>query len=120
MKNIISLLAAISLGFIFIGFSSCAKDDNKNENCNIEVYYRGTAVCNQGEDAAAISFEDSNVGDFLILSNFFDFIDEAELELNDTLNIQYENVDSTMFNSGILCGPLIVAPVAELTCLEKI
>lgn len=110
--------AMIFLAITFVALS-CEKDEDPSTNCSIEVLYKGTAVCNQGDDAAAISFT-SAPNEFLILKNFFEFIEEANIELDDAIKIEYENIDSSLVNSGILCGPLIVAPVADLTCFEKL
>lgn len=106
---------------LFLGFvvSSCEKESENTIACSTEVLYKGTAVCYQGEKAAAIAFVNAP-NDYLILTNFFDLIEEENIEFDDSLNINYENIDSSLMGSGILCGPLIVAPVADLTCLEKL
>lgn len=84
--------------------------------CITSVTYKGTNVCNQMESAAAVALTDSS---FLIISNFFDFADSTSIVENQSLHIDYTNVDSTLFNSGALCGVAIVAPVAEITCLDQ-
>lgn len=84
-------------------------------DCVTEVIYRGTNVCSDEATAAAVELADSS---FLIVSNFFDFADSTTIMDNQELIINYINVDSTLFNSGALCGVAIVAPVAQITCFE--
>lgn len=81
-------------------------------DCETTVTYYSPHVCNQTASAAAVTLPDSSL---LIISNFFDFADSTIME-NQSLNIDYGIVDSTLFNSGALCGPVVVAPVTEITC----
>lgn len=119
MKNKIG--SGLILTFFLI-LSSCSKDlpAEVDDSCDgIEVYYGSTAVC-APEGAAAISFDQN--GSYLTILNFSDFLDPNTLNFEDTLIIKYDQaaVDSSALFSGILCGPLIVAPVVEVECLEKI
>jgi hypothetical protein len=83
--------------------------------CITQVTYYSPNVCSDLPTAAAVSLADSSL---LIISNFFDFADSTSIVENQSLNMDYTNVDSTLFNFGALCGAAIVAPVAEITCLQ--
>ncbi len=83
--------------------------------CITQASYRGTNVCSDLETAAAVELGDSSL---LIISNFFDFADSTTITENQSLFIDYGPVDSTLYNSGVLCGVAIVAPVAEITCFD--
>ena len=83
--------------------------------CITEVTYRGTNVCSDLETAAAVELADSS---FLIINNFFDFADSSTIIENQSLYIDYGAVDSTLYNSGVLCGVAIVAPITEITCFD--
>ena len=83
--------------------------------CISEVSYRGTNVCSNESTAAAVAFADSSL---LIISNFFDFADSTTIMEDDIIYIDYDLVDSSLFNSGVLCGVSIVAPVTEISCFE--
>lgn len=84
--------------------------------CVTTVTYRGTNVCSELTTAAAVELADSSL---LIISNFFDFADSTTIMENQSLNIDYATIDSTLFNSGALCGVAIVAPVTEITCFQQ-
>jgi len=85
-------------------------------DCVTTVTYRGTNVCNDEVTAAAVELADSSL---LIVSNFFDFADSSTIMIDDLVNIDYGTVDSSLFNSGVLCGVAIVAPVAEISCFAE-
>lgn len=109
-------LFTLLCGFFLL--PSCNDDEVQDLGlpCNdIEVSYYGNVVCHDSELAAAVTLED---GHQLILSNFFSYVDSATVTTGDTFLIEYENLDSSLVMSGILCGPTVVAPVAELICLQ--
>jgi len=85
-------------------------------DCHEIVTYRGTNVCSEESTAAAVELADSSL---LIINNFFDFADPATIMENDIIGISYDMVDSTLFNSGALCGVAIVAPLTEITCFGE-
>lgn len=114
----------ISVLFLFcFTIISCEVEDIIEDNvtplpavvCITEVSYRGTNVCSELETAAAVELGDSSL---LIISNFFDFADSTTIMENQSLFIDYDSIDSTLYNSGALCGVAIVAPVAEITCFD--
>lgn len=115
MKTIIPVVLTM---ICICSIVACSDDETGQSNveCINQVHYISTNVCFDGANAAAIKLEDS--GFVLIMENFFDFVSPDEVEEGTTLMLSYENVDSSLYNSGALCGPLIVAPIASVTCLE--
>ena len=97
-------------------FYSCDNDESPDFelDCSIMALYRGTFVCHNGENAAAVEF--TSDGSYMIFSNFFELVDSTNIEYDDTIYVEFENVDSTLASSGALCGAAIVAPIALLTC----
>jgi hypothetical protein len=115
MKFSIKIISALLLFSVVV--TSCEDEvvTLPVPDCVTLVTYRGTNVCSNEATAAAVELADSS---FLIISNFFDFADSTTISDNQELSIDYTEVDSTLFNSGALCGVAIVAPVTEITCFE--
>jgi hypothetical protein len=84
------------------------------------AYFWSNAVCEPGDEAAAISFNPSPSIDGLVILNFSDFLEPNDLLMGTKLKITYNDseVDPTAFLSGLLCGPLIVLPTVNASCLE--
>lgn len=120
MQTLSKKFLILSIFAITLCFIACNKDEDTtipqlNTECTVKAFYKGTNVCHDGENAAAVELEDSG---YLILPNFFAEVEMDAIQYDDTLYIEYENVDSTLFGSGALCGSLIVAPIADLTCVS--
>ena len=108
--------ALVFFSTICIFFTSCHKENSLqlNSECAEEAFYRGINVCHSGENAAAIELENNT---YLILPNFFELVDIDSIQYDDLLYVEFDNVDSSLYNSGALCGAMIVAPIANLTCI---
>ena len=117
-KNItMSSLFKIVLSICLIScVFSCHEDEvlNSTPDCTIKAFYKGTNVCHNGENAAAIQVEFNDR--YLILPNFLELVDEDAISYDDVLYVEYEAVDFDDI-SPALCGALIVAPVTNLTCV---
>ena len=113
-RNMNFSLKIISALFLFSALMTSCEDETVPD-CVTAVTYLGTNVCSNEATAAAVQLGDSSL---LIVNNFFDFADSTTIMENDMVNITYDTVDSTLFNSGALCGVAIVAPIAEITCFE--
>ena len=113
-------LKAIPILLLLCFVISCEVEDEivllPVPDCVTAVTYRGTNVCSEEPSAAAVELADSS---FLIINNFFDFADSMTIMDGGLVNVSYDAVDSTLFNSGALCGAAIVAPIAEITCFSE-
>ena len=106
------------LFILFLSFLSCKKETNVPCPNQKTVYFFSEFVCGEG-GAAAVSFTEFGI-EGITINNFSDFLNHADLSTGDKLLISYDEsaIDSSVFLSGILCGPLIVLPTVNADCLE--
>ena len=97
----------------FLFLAACSKEDLVHL-CPTPAKYLGTAVCYDGENAAAIEVVET--GEIYIIQNFFDLVDPGTFSLNQDLNIGFVDVPYEI--SPALCGPLIVAPLTAASCID--
>jgi hypothetical protein len=87
---------AIFLGlFVASCLTSCSTSEDveaiPNSGCTTKVRYKGTNVCFDGEQAAAVQIVENE--EYLILENFFDFYQSGNIGYDEILHIGYEPVD---------------------------
>ena len=106
--NVSALLVAL-LGLVMV---SCSKDEALLTMCSQTVYYHSAAVCAELNDAAV---RDDN-GALFIAKDLFLYIDRAEVTVDFEFRMEYEIIQEPDYR--VLCGPLIVAPVIQISCFE--
>lgn len=110
MKNVTLTIVYFIVGFSLIAIS-CKEDQVVPPTCGQEATFYSTATC-FGEVAVEIN------GGFLSLENFSEFAETDDFKLGDRIRIDYTIVQTAP--EGLLCGPTVVADLAELSCFERL
>ena len=112
MRNNSIIPIASMLLFVLI-LTSCQKE----ELCSEEVIFRDNQACGSSDNTALV--ETLSDGEYILLTNFSSFAQLDDFENGDVFSIEYSDPDYTDVDSGLLCGPLIVAPTASISCLSQ-
>ncbi len=93
---------------------SCdSNEELEDVTCEKQLFYVSSAVCSASSNDAAVR---DNNGDLYIARDLFYHIDRANVTVDLEFTADFRIVQAV--DTRILCGPLISAPVIDISCFQ--